>query len=478
VLGVVAVGLAAAVCVLVRLPLMNLPLDPDEGGYALVAHRWAQGAALYSPGAWVDRPPGLMLVFRWVGDMAYSQTGLRAAAAVAAVVLTVAAASAAWALSGRRAGVVAGLLTAVVSAGAWVQGYQLNGELLAAAVGACGVAVTLWWRPGSLAVPWLVLGGALAGAAPLMKQSGWDGLMVVLAVAAASSGRTRALPAALLGALVPLGATAAWAAVAGWDRWWYALARFQAEVSAGQPADRRFPSLWHGLVHVTPDLGLLLIAAALAAVLTWPDRRRAWPALLWPLAAAVPAATGPFGHPHYWVQVVAPAAVLAAQLVPAVRRVSAPLRWVARGALAAALLAPLVGQAYLLAHSPGQRVTLLSSDHRLAANPSVAAWLRAHSRPSDQVYALAASADLYLLADRGTTFPYLWYEPVQRVPGAPALLRSWLTSGDGPRFVVVYQRPQDVDPSGALSEVLARRYREVAKVDGYEVLERLTAPTP
>ena len=37
-----AVGVAV-LTLLVRLPLVGLPLDPDEGGYAYIARRWAAG---------------------------------------------------------------------------------------------------------------------------------------------------------------------------------------------------------------------------------------------------------------------------------------------------------------------------------------------------------------------------------------------------------------------------------------------------
>src|SRR6476646_488451 len=96
--AVAAVVAVVGVAVLARIPLIGLPLDADEGGYALVAHRWAAGAPLYSLGAWVDRPPGLVLVFRFVDAMSYTATAVRAAAAVAAVALSLGATATAWAL--------------------------------------------------------------------------------------------------------------------------------------------------------------------------------------------------------------------------------------------------------------------------------------------------------------------------------------------------------------------------------------------
>ena len=177
---VAVVAAVVAVTVLARIPLMGLPLDSDEGGYALVAHRWSLGAPLYSLGAWVDRPPGLVVVFRLVDAVSYSAVAMRVAAALAAAVLSLGAAATAWALAGRRAALVTGLVVGVVLAGPWLEGYQLNGELLAGAAAAVAVAVACWWRAGVLSARWLVVAGALAGVGPLMKQSGFDGVVLSL----------------------------------------------------------------------------------------------------------------------------------------------------------------------------------------------------------------------------------------------------------------------------------------------------------
>ena len=471
-----AVAATAVVAVLVRLPLIGLPLDSDEGGYALVAHRWAAGATLYSAGAWVDRPPGLVLVFRWVDALAYSPLGLRVASAVAAAVLAVGAAAASWALAGRRAAVVTGLLTAVVLAGPWLQGYELNGELLAAALAAWAVALALWWRAGSLPAIWLAVAGLLAGSAPLMKQSGIDAVVVVLLVAALSPRRTRTLTLAAAGAAVPLGLVVVLATLGGWSRWWFALVGSETQLSAGQPVGYRIGSMLFGALLAAPDTVGLALAAAAGVAMSWSDRRAVWPGLLWAAAAVFGACLGPFGHPHYWVQAVAPAAVLAGLVVPRLRLLAPDLRRFGVAVLATAAVLPLVGQAVVLSRPSDQRTSVLTKDPVVSANVTVASWLDAHTRPQDQVFALVAGAALYLQADRSTSFPYLWYGNVEHVSGAIPLLRSWLASRSGPRYVVVYQNPDEVDPTGALLRVLEKHYLRVGRAAGYDVLERRMSP--
>jgi hypothetical protein len=465
----------AVTAIMARLPLAGTPLDPDEGGYAYIARHWAQGSALYGPGAWVDRPVGLMLVFRWVTDISYSATALRVAAALAAAVLAVAVACVSRALTGPGAGLVAGVLAGVVLAGPFIEGYQLNGELLAATIGTWGVAIAVWWASGRLSTGWLVLAGVLAGVAPLVKQSAVDTLLAVLAVAAARSlatRRARPVLLAVLGALLPFIAAVVWMVANGWSRAWFAVARFQADVARSQSLGDRVSAVAASIRHVAPDLiGLWLAAAVAAAVL---GRRRRWlfPVPVWATAAVASVVTSPFGHPHYWVQAVGPLCVLAASVVPDLRHMSVRNRRLATAALTLALLLPLVSQASVLVRSPTSRAAALTGDRRLASDTDIAAWLKVHDPSGDSIYAFVGAAELYLAAGRETGYPYLWYEAVQRVPGALPLLEQWLSSQAGPRFVVLYQSPKVVEPKGPLAGILRAHYAPAATIDGYVVLER------
>ena len=481
------VPIVAVTTAVVRVPLLGLPLDPDEGGYAYVAHRWAAGAQLYTTAAWVDRPPALMLVFRWITDLSYSPIALRLAAVLAAMVVALGAGACARTLAGPRAGLVAGLLAGVVLAGQFVEGYQLNGELLASAVGTWGVAVAVMWRQGERSAErqgerarrrstgWLLLAGVLAGTAPLVKQSAIDALVAVLAVAVAHAVRTRrprALVASSVGAAVPLVLAVAWGAATGWSRAWYAVVAFQAQVAQSQSLGHRVGQLASSVRHVLPDLLGLLVAATVAAVLLVRQGRRLWPVPVWLAAAVLAAATGPFGHPHYWVQAVAPLSVLAASAVPSIAQMDRRLRRVAITALAAAVLIPVVGQVVVLARPAASRPVLLTGDRRQAADTAIADWLRAHDPVAGQVFAFVGAAETYLDSGRGTGYPYLWYEPVQHVPGALPMLGRWLASNAGPRYVVVFQSPRTVDPSGGLTRILARDYTLAVTIDGYRILAR------
>ena len=56
-------GASALAAFVLHLPFLTTPLSVDEGGYGYVAHWWASAADLYGD-VWVDRPQGLLLLYR------------------------------------------------------------------------------------------------------------------------------------------------------------------------------------------------------------------------------------------------------------------------------------------------------------------------------------------------------------------------------------------------------------------------------
>lgn len=506
----------AATAVAIRLPLLGLPLNPDEGGYALIARRWAAGASLYGD-AWVDRPPGLLLDFRVLTAISDSPAGVRLGTLLAGAAISCAGAAAAWALAGRRAGLVAGLIIALVSGGAFVEGFAFNGELAAAVPGSSAVALALWWRRGALVDGWLLLAGMLAAAAAVTKQSALDAVVLVLAVALVgrpgptpSRGTRRWPGAALAGAGVAVVGTAllGQAVLTGWPQWWYAVVGFQAGIGGQVGLAERVARSAGTAMAVSPDLLGLALVAGWGVVQVWRRPRDRWPALLWPAVALLAVLAGPFAHPHYWIQAIVPLAVLAGAglswtdpdpssasdpgpaSVPDPSPASAPdpdrssgsafpaparsTRRLLAG-VAVAVAVPVLAQAFLAVQPPARRATLAVHSAQRLADPTIAGWLRAHAARTDQVYAFVAAADLYLLSGLRCDFPYLWRAAIESVPEAVPRLRNWLAGADAPRWVVVYQQPAMVDPSGVLGLVLATRYRQAAVVAGYPILE-LTGP--
>jgi hypothetical protein len=147
-----------------------------------------------------------------------------------------------------------------------------------------------------------------------------------------------------------------------------------------------------------------------------------------------------------------------------------------RIAIALVLLACLPAAGWTVragAASPDRRDRLAVPDARLLANRDIAPWLRAHAGPGDQLYAFVSSADLYYTTGLHTDFRYLWQANLEAIPGAAPALRNYLAGPDRPRWVVLYQHPDAIDPSGGIRGVLDAGYRAVTTIDGYRILTRV-----
>ncbi|HTZ43173.1 MAG TPA: hypothetical protein VMB79_04870 [Jatrophihabitans sp.] len=464
-------ALAALAAVAIRLPLLAVPLDADEGGYAYLARQWAAGGRLYGP-VWVDRPQALMLGYRLVTALGRSRAWIHLAAAGCAVLLLAGVAGAAWALAGRRAAGFAAFAVAVVGAAPHLQGFMLNGELAAGAWSACAVAASAWYVRRRRS--WLLLAAGVAGAvAVLTKQSGFDGLLLALGSAYAF-GRIRAALTVLAGAAVPLGLAVLAAALTSWHDWWFAVVGYRLQTSAGSRGGvtGRWHNLTAGVPHLWPDLlplaalGLLGLACCLRPVRR--QRPRPDPARLLPPAWLVLAGLGFYGgvffFPHYWMQLVGPLCLLGGLGLSAL-----PPRAAVAALLVACLPATLWTTRAALA-PPDRRDRLAVPDARLLANRDIAPWLRAHAAPGDQLYAFVSSADLYYTTGLRTDFRYLWQANLEAIPAAVPQLRAYLAGAGRPRWVVLYQQPAVIDPSGAIGLTLAADYRPVAVIDGYRIL--------
>jgi 4-amino-4-deoxy-L-arabinose transferase-like glycosyltransferase len=455
----------AAVAALVRLPFTG-SIGPDEGGYAYVAWRWAHGGELYRS-TWIDRPQGLVLVYRALIAIAGSAWAIRLGAIAAAIAVTLLLVAIGRLLVSGSAGPLAGALYAVVGLGPRIEGYTFNGELAAAVPSTAAVAAGLvGWRRDSRW--WLALAGALGGCAILMKQSGFDGLAVVLVLAtlgASGCERRRRLAAAAGSAAVPIAASALAGWLGGWHVYWSAVVSSHFDTSS---AASRLSRLGGSLPAATRDLLPLTLLAALGA---WRLRDRPTPVrvgLVWVAAAIVGVNVGGLYWPHYYVQVLPPLSLLAAAGLAGL-----PLRraWAA----AAVITAPALFFVGNVVFSPDARSDrLVKYAAGFENDQRVAAYVRAHSSSGDAVYAFHSRADFYFLARRRAASPYIWTHPLKEIPGARAALARTLAARR-PRFVVMFQHPKPYRFRD-IRRILRRDYRVVwrAPLTGTEVL----APVP
>ncbi len=456
-----------------RLRFAGVPLTADEGGYGVVAARWAAGTVLYD-GAWVDRPQGLVVLYRLAWEA--GPLGVRVLALVATAVTAVAVWWAARTLAGRNAGLVAAALYVLVSPAPRLEGWAANGELLAGAFSTLGIAALLGWsRAGRTGTPTVDLDGAarsgpgwllatgmlLAGTAPLVKQSALEGLLVAAVLVAPHA---RARWQALGWASAPWVVAAAHGATLGFDRWWFAVAgyRFHGEPAADGVVGRL--ELFAGsvpplLVDAAPLIAVGLVGAIGVRRL---GRRHLFYAA-WLAGALVGVVGGGLFHPHYWLQVLPLGAVVAGVLWS-----RAPRRVASAVAAGVAVLA-VSWVPFLLTSSPGELATRTTDEPLLASAERIARELESASDPGDSVLVVWAAASVYAYADREAATPYLWFRPVRYIEGASDDIVDRVAGADPPAAIAVAQPPELLDPGGELSRLLASRYRVTAHVDGVVV---------
>lgn len=460
-----------------RAPFIWTGLSMDEGGYAYVAQQWAHGQRLYDT-AWLDRPQGLLLVYRLLLGIDDSGATIRAGAVLAGAAITVFVGVTGWLLIGRRAGMAAAAVYAVAGVAPHLEGFTLNGELLASVPASAAVACALMWRRTGLR-RWLLAAGLAAGLALTMKQSGIDGVATGLAVVIVGGGPVRAWMADagrfLAATAVPVGACAIHGWALGWSRYWDALIGYQ--VTAIGESKHVTGGRWHDLVaHLPTSLRDLVVLIAVAVVgmhlLTGRSRRIV---VVWLSAGAVAVNLGGSYWPHYYVQLLPPLAILAGAAVTGVRRPA----W--RATLAAICLLPsLMWSAALVPMSDSGRRQAIPYYGRAVRDEHIAAVIRTVTSPDQQIFVIESEANIYFLARRTTSYPYLWGNPIEKVPQALPEMRAMLAGPHRPTLLVLNTNPATVDPSGALGSVLARYYHDGGTVDGVQLLRanRVTSGGP
>jgi 4-amino-4-deoxy-L-arabinose transferase-like glycosyltransferase len=442
-----ALALAAA---LVRLPFLG-SIGPDEGGYAYVAWRWSHGAALYRSD-WIDRPQGLILVYRLLISISHSAWAIRLGAVVAGAAVTLLVAAAGRLLAGPTAGFLAGGIYAVAGIGPHIEGYTFNGELAAAVPATAAVVAALVARRRDSRW-WLMAAAALGGSAMLMKQSGFDGLVVVFAVALLGRERLKSAALVVTGTAVPLGASAIAGWLSGWRFYWSAVVGDHLDAATSALRARH---LLESLPAAAHDL-LPLAAAALVGL--WFLRTRPFElqiGLVWLAAALAGVNVGGLYWPHYYVQLLAPLSVLAALALAATP--SRVVAWAAAGVIAMPALLFLGG---LVDVSDFRSDRMIKYTLGYENDQRIASYVRSHSSPHASVYALVSRADFYFLADRRAASPYLWGQPLNTIPGARASLARTLAARQRPQFVVLFQRAPLHHAESGLRAILDRDYHAV-----------------
>lgn len=403
-----------------RMPLMDLPLERDEGGYAFVAWRMLHGEMPYTD-FFTQKPPGIFIAYhaalRLGGD---SVVSFRAAAAVFAALSSVALFFLVRALLGFGAAVVSAVLLGFLSADPIIQGsiantevFMLPGLIAATAVFLKVVAASRAPAGASLAV------GVLLGVAAAFKQVAavnavFFALVLLFAAGSSAGGRARRLVCFL--GWATLGGLLVWGPIVLWLLWEGALAEavdgillHNLEYAQALPWSVQLEAISHYTRPLFPSQGpaWLLAAGGLAALAARKDR---FPALFlggWAVANAVGVSASGRYFPHYFQQLlpVVAAAVSGLLLLPWPRAaVPRRLRDAIVCALAVGPLAAVAASFWGL--SPADAVERIYPANPFEAMPAIAGEVAALTRPDDRVFVFGADPEILYYAKRRSATRY------------------------------------------------------------------------
>ncbi len=462
-------ALAAAIPVfIVHLPsFFHRLMDGDEAVYGSIAALMDGGARLYAEGGVDNKPPGIFWVYAAIFDVfgRYQMTavhvvGLLVVAATCVLLFVIG-----RDLAGLRAGVLAALLYGVLTGAGNPRLLAANTELFMTLPLVAAVLLMMrrqWFWSAAL----MVVAGAFKQVAAVEVLL----LPVGVLLLEPRPSRMRAAfwfcAGIAAGLLAGAGLLAVTGSIGGFWRW-------TVQTLVGYAAANWTPGiLWQraqdSLVPFVAYMVVVWIAAAVA-VLRW---RRLGPgerlAVAWFAVSAAGAVAGGHWSWHYFIQVMAPLALLAALTFD--RMLEGPRRrWVAAVAIIGTAAPALGWTAFNFRADP------LTYDWSppIAQHELVANYVRDHTKPGDRIFVWGNWASLYVESDR---------LPASRFPG---FLRGFDRGSDlppinwdtAPDVWPELQSDLERNPPALIVDTAAADWSDFSDypMSGYPVLAQLVA---
>lgn len=460
-LGIVLLGVAA-----IRVRLLDIPLDRDEGEYAYFGQLLLEGVPPYAA-AYNLKAPGIYVAYSLILALLGQTTagihvGLIVVTSLATVLMFVLARS----LAGSAAGLVAAAFYATQALNPKILGFAAYAEHFVLLFVIAGSIVLRPLAPGRPPLR-LVAGGVLFGLAFLMKQSAaafvlGGALYLVLSTAddvAASDGaslgddrptawreRLRAVALFVGGAVAPLLLVCLWLLLAG-TLGAFLFWAFAYGSTYSAPLSASVGNLGGRFVAVAPSSSVTLTLAVIGLVALLRDRLRARKTFVLLLAAASCAgfAAGLYFRPQYCLLLIAPLAIMAAVGVDALGRLiprePRGLRTAVPVILVIAALAqPLYASRDVLFQlGPDQISRLIYGRNPFPESVPIARYIREHTQSGDRVAVVGSEPQIYFYAGRRSATGYIYTYPLMELqPYATGMQQAMIREIESadPRYVV------------------------------------------
>lgn len=479
---VLSILLALGVALLMRWPLLHLPLERDEGAYGYLAKLWLQGGLPYRD-AFDHKPPLLYLLYMPPLLVAPpSAFAIRVWVSLLFCLQLPILWSIARALWDRSTATVALLIYAVAGSSFSLQGMILNTEqaLVLPAL------LAIWALVHGLKdarLRWPFLYGTCIGLLALIKPTAAPFLvpLILLSGARGMRGRVMSVATMSLGIIIPwLIMLAIWGLTGAFDTFWFAVITYNrlylAEGAQGWTIE--------GLINMLAPLAPLIVCAIGGASLSgWrhlQERQRTL-IVLWSLAFFVAALISLRGYIHYYYPILPGLALLAAPSITGVaRHAQQGIGPRITSTLAALLVLAVVLGPFIvdnirvgLLEPTTQAERLYGNDGRLYFAPAedVATYLQAHTHPDEPIYVWASEPEIYLFAQRQASSRYIYIYPIDLIPGALDEVLQDLRQHP-PGALVLYH---GLRPAGLLAIADEMGLKPTKEIGGYDIWTRSAA---
>jgi 4-amino-4-deoxy-L-arabinose transferase-like glycosyltransferase len=426
ILGLIALTLA------VRIPLWDVPLERDEGGYALIASEWLEGNPPYK-GMVDPKPP---LLFAWFMPVAKISGGNPALVHACGYLWHAGTVLVFWRLAlllfSFRAALAAAAVYAIASADPTAQGFAVNGEVVMLLPALA--SLYLLWRAAKSGSPRLaLLSGALLASGALAKQQAVPQfLLFILPWLLPARKRAKVAASFLAGGIAVFLLCAAFLATQGLLAAALSLVAYGTQniIAAVPPLAslKRWGPLL-GQAAVTEGWVWLLAFAGFAAG-RWQDKPARRIVLAWFAVSILQALMGRRPAPHYLQHLLPPLALATGAFFARMQDRRPPAS--ARAALAAAVLLLIVSTGHLLpllAATREVKALSLYPGNSFLAGESAGRWLGKYTDPGSRIFIAGSEPQILFAAGRRPAgrIPYIW--PLS-VPGPFAEKESAAWTGN------------------------------------------------
>jgi len=417
----------------VRIRLLDVPLERDEGEYAYFGQLLLRGLPPFRL-AYSLKLPGTQIAYA----VAMAVFGETAAGIRIGLLVANAATAALVFLLGRRLLGMAGALAAG-AAFAWLStssamlalfGHATHFVILPAVAG----LLLLLRAAESRRLPTFFAGGSLLGLAVLMKQPGAVFLAFAMAWLAWSrlrggAGKRQLVGeegALLAGAAVPLALILGWVWLGGtFGELWFWVVRYAREYATSLPLSDGAGELARNGSHVLGEAWLLWFMAGSGLLLAgwprWPLPGRAF-VLALPVFSLLGVSAGLYYRPHYFILMLPAAALSVGTAVRfAVQRAAddrgrQAAAWAGLGIAAAGCLQSAWAQRDLLFEkTPAQVSRAIYGGNPFPESPEIARYIAARTAPDDRIAVLGSEPQILFYSRRrsatGHVYTYGLVEP-------------------------------------------------------------------